>query len=177
MGEVVTLYHDPVVVKLVIDGFTFVGVVVVVFCINWRLAAVAVSVFPLHALACACAWSRQQTRKRSIATREHKAAVSSGILDLILGAPAIKAAATQNREALNLKGTRQKAFAANMALGTLFLQQKIVADVVVGIEGSRPRESRLLTLLAHAVYRGVTGDHDASRGLERAKCRSVYSAS
>ncbi len=118
-------------VRLIIDGLMLGGVIVVVFCMNWRLAAAAIAVFPMHILACAL--SRRRIQERTVATREHRAAMASSLIDLVTRAAAIKAAGAQQREARSFMHTMRNAFTANMSLASATLQQKVVADLLVGL--------------------------------------------
>lgn len=118
-------------IKLIIDGLMFVGVLAVVSCMNLPLAAAAVSVFPLHALACLC--SRRRLKQRTEETRDHKAAMASGVIDLVAGASLIKASAAQEREHSAHMDRMRMALEANVGLASLSLRQKVIADLLVGV--------------------------------------------
>ncbi len=118
-------------IKLVIDGLMAAGILGVIFWMNWRLAAAAAAVFPLHAASC---WlSRRRVQERAIATREHAAAMASSLIDLVGRAAAIKASAAEEREQASLLQAMGQAFAAQMRLSAAALHQKVAADLLVGV--------------------------------------------
>ena len=117
--------------EVVVNVLQFVGILVVVFLVNWQLALVCVAVFPFHVLSYIVFKSR--VKKTTKAVKDTVSGVASNLIEKLMGIQEVKTAVAGDREQEAFIAGLRDAISLNLHLNALTVWQKVVADLIVGV--------------------------------------------
>lgn len=139
--------------KLVQAGFMFVGLLIVLFVVNWQLALASTIVLPLHLYV--FYKFRRPIKQSSRFAQQQLANVQGSLIEKFLGMEVVKGFAAEDRENAAFVRAIDSSRQSQLQSKRYHVYQKIVADTLVGIG--------TVTLLGFGGYQVMKGGPEAMR--------------
>ncbi len=133
--------------KLMQAVFLFIGLVAVIYAVNWPLALAATVVLPLHFLT--YRMFRNPIKAASSVAQEHLAVAQGNLIEKILGVEVVKGFTAESRENQSFRDAVEQSRRSSLRSKTFHVLQKIVADLLVGLG--------TVALLAFGTYQVISG--------------------
>ncbi|WP_432797345.1 ABC transporter transmembrane domain-containing protein [Poriferisphaera sp. WC338] len=109
----------------------FIGLIAIMFAMNWSLALVATAVLPLHVIA--AIWFKQPIKDASSEAQEHLAGAQSNLIEKLLAAEVVKGYTAEQRENQAFTEAIDSSRQSQIRSKKFHVRQKVVGDMLVGL--------------------------------------------
>ena len=117
--------------KLMQASFLFLGLLVVLYTLNWPLALAATFVLPLHIQT--FRYFKRPIKESSRAAQHQMSIVQGSLIEKFLGMEVVKGCNAEQREGAAFEQANDVSRRSQMRSKTFHVTQKIVADLIVGL--------------------------------------------
>ena len=108
----------------------FVGLIAVIYAMNWQLAIVATAILPLHILA--ATWFKRPIKSASSEAQEHLANAQGNLIEKLLAAELVKGFTGEQRENVAFTAAIDNTRQSQIKSKKFHVRQKVVADLLIG---------------------------------------------
>lgn len=116
--------------KILQSGLLFLGLVAVLYAMNWQLALVATVVLPFHLITVRL--FRRPIKRSSKEAQEHLSSVHGNLIEQFLGAEVVKGFTAEERENRAFQQAIDSSRRSQIRSKTYHVWQKVIADLLVG---------------------------------------------
>jgi subfamily B ATP-binding cassette protein MsbA len=134
----------------------FLGLVAVLYAMNWQLAMAATIVLPFHLAA--AKWFRTPIKRASREAQKQLSVVHGNLIEQFLGAEVVKGFTAERRENEAFERAIDVSRESQIRSKTYHVWQKVVADLLIGLG--------LLALIALAALEAVRGNMSTGRFIQ-----------
>ncbi|QQE12438.1 ATP-binding cassette domain-containing protein [Planctomycetota bacterium] len=129
----------------------FIGLIAVIYAMNWQLAIVATAVLPLHVLA--ATWFKRPIKAASSEAQEHLAIAQSNLIEKLLAQEVVKGFTAENREHAAFSRAIDSSRQSQIRSKKFHVRQKVVGDLLIGLG--------TVSLIGFGAYQVVYGGKSA----------------